>query len=163
MSDFSLKDLILEAKAIKKAFVPPMSKDAGAMPMDPSMMGGAAPAAPMPPDPAAGGAMPPMDPSMMGGAMPPMDPSMMGGEGTMPPMDPSMGGGEPQPPEAPDSSADIQELMQVVSQMAEGMDKIESKQDALEQKYQDTISQFDEMRGKIDMLINILEGKKSGI
>ena len=65
--------------------------------------------------------------------------------------------------EAPDSSADIQELMQVVSQMAEGMDKIESKQDALEQKYQDTISQFDEMRGKIDMLINILEGKKSGI
>ena len=43
------------------------------------------------------------------------------------------------------------------------MDKIESKQEALEQKYQDTMSQFDEMRGKIDMLINILEGKKSGI
>lgn len=151
MSDFSLKDLILEAKAIKKAFVPPMSKDAGAMPMDPSMMGGAAPTAPMPP----------MDPTT-GGAIPPMDPSMMGGESAMP-MDPSMGGGEPQPPEAPDASADMQELMQVVSQMAEGMDKIESKQDALEQKYQDTISQFDEMRGKIDMLINILEGKKSGI
>lgn len=155
MSDFSLRDLILEAKAIKKAFVPPMSKDAGAMPpMDPSMMGGAAPApAGMPMGPAADG------------SLPPMDPSMMGGEGAMPPAAPAMEGAQPQPqpPEAPDSSADIQELMQVVSQMAEGMDKIESKQDALEQKYQDTISQFDEMRGKIDMLINILEGKKSGI
>lgn len=160
MSEFSLKDLILEAKNIKKAFVPAMPKEAGAMPpMDPSMMGGA---------PAGG--MPPMDPSMMGGApaggMPPMDPGMM--PPPPPPADPSMSGGMPEgapvpPPEGGDSSADLQELMQVVSQMAEGMDKIETKQDALEQKYQDTMSQFDEMRGKIDMLINILEGKKSGI
>ena len=46
MSEFSLKDLILEAKNIKQAFVPAMPKEAGAMPpMDPAMMqGGAMPA-----------------------------------------------------------------------------------------------------------------------
>ena len=122
MSEFSLKDLILEAKNIKQAFVPAMPKEAGAMP--------------------------PMDPAMM----PPP-----------PPPPPAEGGAAPVPPSEQDPNADLQEIMQVVSQMAEGMDKIESKQEALEQKCQDTMSQFDEMRGKIDMLINILEGKKSGI
>ena len=158
MSEFSLKDLILEAKNIKQAFVPAMPKEAGAMPpMDPAMMqgGGMPPAAPMDPS-MMGGA--PMDPSMAGGAMPPMDPAMM-----PPPPPPAEGGAAPVPPSEQDPNADLQEVMQVVSQMAEGMDKIESKQEALEQKYQDTMSQFDEMRGKIDMLINILEGKKSGI
>ena len=156
MSEFSLKDLILEAKNIKQAFVPAMPKEAGAMPpMDPAMMQG-------------GGMMPPpapMDPSMAGGAMP-MDPAMMGGapaDPSMMPPPPTDGGAAPTPPPEGDPNADLQEVMQVVSQMAEGMDKIESKQEALEQKYQDTMSQFDEMRGKIDMLINILEGKKSGI
>lgn len=148
MSEFSLKDLILEAKNIKQAFVPAMPKEAGAMPpMDPAMMQGGA----MPPAPA------PMDPSMASGAMPPMDPAMM------PPPPAEGGAAAPVPPSEQDPNADLQEVMQVVSQMAEGMDKIESKQEALEQKYQDTMSQFDEMRGKIDMLINILEGKKSGI
>ena len=147
MSEFSLKDLILEAKNIKQAFVPAMPKEAGAMPpMDPAMMQGGA----MPP------AAAPMDPLMASGAMPPMDPAMM-------PPPPAEGGAAPVPPSGEDPNADLQEIMQVVSQMAEGMDKIESKQEALEQKYQDTMSQFDEMRGKIDMLINILEGKKSGI
>ena len=151
MSEFSLKDLILEAKNIKQAFVPAMPKEAGAMPpMDPAMMQGGA----MPP------AAAPMDPSMAGGAMPPMDPAMMP---PPPPPPPAEGGAAPVPPSEQDPNADLQEIMQVVSQMAEGMDKIESKQEALDQKYQDTMSQFDEMRGKIDMLINILEGKKSGI
>ena len=158
----SLKELILKARQVnqtmKRAFVP-YQKEAGAMPpppgmpMDPAMMGGA-----MPPPPPPGM---PMDPAMMGGAMPPPPPP--GGdpmaEGM--PSDPNM----PPPPEggAPAGGAPNPELMQIVNQMAEGMDKIESKQEALETRFHETLSQFDEMRGKIDMLIQILEGKKSGI
>ena len=150
----SLKELILKARQVnqtmKRAFVP-YQKEAGAMPpppgmpMDPAMMGGA-----MPPPPPPGM---PMDPAMMGGAMPP--PEGMPADPNMPPPPPegeAPAGGEPNP-----------ELMQIVNQMAEGMDKIESKQEALETRFHETLSQFDEMRGKIDMLIQILEGKKSGI
>ena len=152
MPEFTLQDLIKQARMVKSAFVPAQQKEAaagGMVPMDPAMMGGAMP----PPPPGA-----PMDPAMAGG-MPPMDPAMM----TPPPPEGADPMGVPPPPEGPDADTEIQELMQVVSQMAEGMDKIESKQEALEAKYHETMSQFDEMRGKIDMLINILEGKKSGI
>jgi len=74
----------------KNAFVPPgggapPGAPPGGMPMDPAMMGMAAPP---------GGGAPPMDPAMMGMAPPPggmpTDPSMMGG-GAPPPM----GGGLP--------------------------------------------------------------------
>ena len=150
MSDekISLKDLILKSNMLKKAFVPaPLEKEAGAMPMDPTMMAGGSGMPPMPPDPsmAPGGAMPPIppDPSMMPGGAMPSDPSMM------PP---------PPPAEAPEDP--MNEVMGIVSQMAEGMDKIESKQEALDQKYQDVMAQFSAMQGKIDMLIQILEGKK---
>ena len=177
MSEFTLKDLIKQARMVKAAFVPATTKEAAAsMPqgqmMDPNMgmPGGTGvdPQAMMDPYGGTG-----VDPQAM------MDP--YGGTGVDPQamMDPYGGTGVPQPgmemppapittpvppmpdapmPSAPEDSKELDEVFTIISQMAEGIDRVESKQEALEKRYSDVKARMDEVYGKLEMLIQILEG-----
>lgn len=143
-NSISISDLLLQAKQIKKAFVAAPTKEAAAIPpMDPAMM-----------------QQPPMDPSMMQGdpnaammqqpPMPPMDPSMMQGDPNAMPM-------PPMPPEGEQQAGDpIADITNVIAQMADGLDKIETRQNAADQKMQDIVSEFSKIQGKIDLLLSIL-------
>ena len=149
MSEFTLKDLIKQARMVKAAFVPATTKEAAASMPQGQMM----------------------DPNM----------GMPGGTGVDPQamMDPYGGTGVPQPgmemppapittpvppmpdapmPSAPEDSKELDEVFTIISQMAEGIDRVESKQEALEKRYSDVKARMDEVYGKLEMLIQILEG-----
>lgn len=151
----SIKELLLKAKQMQKsAFIAAPTKEAaaGAAPIDPNAM------PPMDPN-----AMPPMDPAMMAGGAPvlpppssPMiDPNMPENGGI--PMDPNMAPPIPMDPNAstPEESKDV-EVESILSQLAEGLDNLEQRQNSLEKQSQDIMAQFSELNGKIELLLGIL-------
>lgn len=145
----SIKELLLKAKQMQKsAFIAAPTKEAaaGAAPIDPN-------------------AMPPMDPNAMmagGGAPVPPPPSSPMIDPNMPenggiPMDPNMAPPLPMDPNAPtpEESKDV-EVESILSQLAEGLDNLEQRQNSLEKQSQDIMAQFSELNGKIELLLGIL-------
>ena len=161
MSEFTLKDLIKQARMVKAAFVPATTKEAAAsipqgQMMDPNMgmPGGTGidPQAMM--DPYGGVSAPQpgmeMPPAPITTPVPPMPDAPI--TTPVPPMpDAPM-------PSAPEDSKELDEVFTIISQMAEGIDRVESKQEALEKRYSDVKARMDEVYGKLEMLIQILEG-----
>lgn len=145
-NNITLSDLLLKSKQLKTAFIAaPTTKEAGAVPpMDPNMM------AAMPPVDPNAAPIPPADPNMMVAGQPMMDSNAAG---AVPSMDPNM----PPPPPMPEPELNNDaEIMNIISQMAEGLDQIENRQNANDKKVEDIMAQFSEMQGKIDLLLSIL-------
>jgi hypothetical protein len=116
----------------KEAFQPAPAMPQGAPPMDPAMMQQGAP---------------PMDPAMMQQGAPPMDPSMM--QQGAPPMDPAMmqqGAAPMDPAAAPTVTPEqLEEMMTLLEDMANGLGQAMQRIDALEQAAQQVGQQQEEI------------------
>jgi len=137
-------DIPMDQNGVKQSGVP---MGGGAMPpMDPSMMGG--------------GAGMPMDPSMMGGAMPPMDPSMMGGAAAMPPA---------APPAAPGGQAvtvsldDLRQLLQEAQGGAGGTTEKGPDGDTSKVTAADIMDRLESLEMMVGSLAQALVGGEAGL